>query len=160
MEQLANGAERWIKTHRSRSFLSNSNRAPGLTAELHLPQHSGLFIAHICTNLIKASLSGCLGANGWKYHHCEGKWQEGSTRMQLCLWDRVRRWQLSAHPSRLTGQSGSAFTCVTAVRTWPLCSPTRLNGLGRWNQEEAQVWSVISLERRHQGHQRIEFQSG
>lgn len=47
MDQLANSAKQRIK---SRSFLSNSNRAYGLTAEL--PQHFRLFIAYICTNLM------------------------------------------------------------------------------------------------------------
>lgn len=69
MDQLARSAEQQIETRRSKSLLSNSNRAHGLTAELHLPQHSRLFIAYICTNLIMTFLFGCSGANG--YSPCE-----------------------------------------------------------------------------------------
>lgn len=51
MDQLANGAVPRTATHHSRSVLSNTNMAPGLTADLHLPQHSRLLLAYICTNL-------------------------------------------------------------------------------------------------------------
>lgn len=56
MDQLANGAVPRTETHHSRSVLSNTNRAPDLTADLHLPQHSRLLLAYICTNLCCDSL--------------------------------------------------------------------------------------------------------
>ena len=68
MDQLARSTVQRIETRRSKSLLSNSNRAPGLTAELHLPQHSRLFIAYICTNLIMTFLFRCSGANGYSQY--------------------------------------------------------------------------------------------
>lgn len=56
MDQLANGAVPRTERHHSRLFLSNTNRAPGLTADLHLPQHSRLLLAYVCTNLCCNSL--------------------------------------------------------------------------------------------------------